>query len=64
MSYLEEMAIALRMARSWMPDTPHGEIVKKRINRAIERYELRHPGPEQHTFRNRLMRSKQSMRAL
>ena len=56
MTYIEEMAVALRLAKSWMPKTPHGEIVQKRIRLAIEAYELRHSHADQPTFTNRLMR--------
>jgi hypothetical protein len=56
MTYIEEMAVALRLAKSWMPKTPHGEIVQKRIRLAIEAYDLRHSHADQPTFTNRLMR--------
>jgi hypothetical protein len=56
MTYIQEMAAALRLAKGWMPKTPHGEIVRKRIRLAIEAYELHHPRADQPTFTNRLMR--------
>lgn len=56
--YIDDMAIALRLAIAWIPNTPHGEIVKKRIGIALATYEIQHPIPKVKTaatFRNRLM---------
>lgn len=60
MAYVDDMAIALRLAKAWMPKTPHGEIVVKRIGLAIAAYEREHPQPAAEqaripVFRNRLM---------
>ena len=56
MDYVQEMAIALHLANRWVPATPHGLIVRRRIKQAIESYELQRQQPEQRSFNNRLMR--------
>jgi hypothetical protein len=58
---MDEMAIALRLAAAWLPATPHGEIVKRRVNRAIAAYECKTPtvfvcDRPKNRFANRLMR--------
>ena len=60
MTYIEDMAAALHLAKAWVPNTAHGEIVRKRIVLAIAGYERQHPRVKkqqvQPAFVNRLMR--------
>lgn len=60
MAYVEDMAAALRLAKGWVPNTAHGEIVRKRIALAIAGYERHHPKLKkqiiQPVFVNRLMK--------
>lgn len=61
MNTIDEMAVALRFAKAYLQNTPHGEIVKRRVERAIAAYDR-----EQRTYKrqanasinftNRLMR--------
>jgi hypothetical protein len=60
MSTIDDMAIALRFAKSMMPSTPHGEIIKRRIAYAIAAYEREKPRLNKSIksdacFKNRLM---------
>lgn len=39
MNTIDEMAVALRFAKAYLQDTPHGKIIKRRVERAIAAYD-------------------------
>ena len=55
MKTIDQMIIALHLAKKWVPCTAHGLIVQSRIQKAINAYDSINSQSDQ-KFPNRLMR--------